>query len=153
MREHTQVYLHDYCNMNLNKLALILSLTTTLLACNDDPENLPGPTSDSINYSIEGKWTYKDNQLNTMYIYEDGTRYTYYCTSDNCDSLYNTYEANDGNHLPSTHPYTVNGDTLIVDLHHDNELVATLTFECDGDKVQLGSANSYHLYRLGSNCP
>ncbi len=50
-------------------------------------------------------------------------------------------------------PYTVNGDTLIVDLHHDNELVATLTFECDGDKVQLGSANSYHLYRLGSNCP
>ena len=139
--------------MNLNKLTLVLSLTATLLACNDDSENLPGPSSDSINYSMEGKWTYKDNQLNTMYIYEDGIRYTYYCTSDNCDSLYNTYEANDGNHLLSTHPYTINGDTLIVNLHHGNELVAPLTFECDGDKVHLGTANSYHLYKLGSNCP
>ena len=40
-----------------------------LMGCDEDSENLPAP-----NYSIDGKWTFEDNSLNTMYLYEDGVR-------------------------------------------------------------------------------
>ena len=42
-------------------------------------------------YPIDGKWTYEAS-LNTMYIFDNGIRYTYYCIGSNCDSLYQTYQ-------------------------------------------------------------
>ena len=117
------------------------------MGCDEDSENLPAP-----NYSIEGKWTFEDNSLNTMYLYEDGVRYTYYCVAEDCTALYNSYEANDGNHLPETLNYSVENDILTVDLNFGNELVAPITFECDGGKVYLDGPNPYYLYRLNSGC-
>ena len=118
-----------------------------LMGCDEDSENLPTP-----NYSIDGKWTFEDNSLNTMYLYEDGVRYTYYCVAEDCTALYNSYEANDGNHLPETLNYSVENDILTVDLNFGNELVAPITFECDGGKVYLDGPNPYYLYRLNSGC-
>ena len=118
-----------------------------LMGCDEDSENLTAP-----NYSIEGKWTFEDNSLNTMYLYEDGVRYTYYCVAEDCTALYNSYEANDGNHLPETLNYSVENDILTVDLNFGNELVAPITFECDGGKVYLDGPNPYYLYRLNSGC-
>ena len=118
-----------------------------LMGCDEDSENLPAP-----NYSIDGKWTFEDNSLNTMYLYEDGVRYTYYCVAEDCTALYNSYEANDGNHLPETLNYSVENDILTVDLNFVNELVAPITFECDGGKVYLDGPNPYYLYRLNSGC-
>ena len=43
-------------------------------------------------------------------------------------------------------------DSLTVDSNFGNELVAPLTFECDGDKVHLETPNPYYLYRLDSDC-
>ena len=123
------------------------------IAC-EDSENLPAPY-----YSIEGKWlwspTSNSSDSNTMYLFKDGIRYTYYCTSEisnDCQSLYESFQANDGNHLPTTNPYTFENGVLKIDLHHGNELVAPITFECDGGKIFVESQNPHHLYRLNSNC-
>jgi len=56
------------------------------------------------------------------------------------------------NHLPTTNPYTFENNTLTVDLHFGNELVAPITFECDGGKIFVESQNPHYLYRLNSDC-
>ena len=42
---------------------------------------------------------------------------------------------NDGNHLPTTNPYTFEDNILTVDLHFGNELITPVTFECDGGSI------------------
>ena len=131
------------------KKALFCSLfALILLSCEKDSAEEDTP----VKYAIEGKWTFADNSLNTMYLYEDGVRYTYYCVADDCTSSYNSYEANDGNHIPGTNNYTLENDTLTVDLNFGNELVAPITFECDGGKIYLNGPNPYYLYRLNTAC-
>lgn len=130
----------------MKKILLFSSFALLLIGCDENSENLPAP-----NYSIDGKWTFGDNSLNTMYLYEDGVRYTYYCVADDCNALYNSYVANDGNHLPLTNPYTFENDTLTVDLHFGNELVTPITFECDGGEA-IFETPEYSLFRLNSGC-
>ena len=128
---------------------LLLSALLVFACSSDDSEDSPLAT-----YTIEGKWLIEGTVPagNTMYLYEDGVRYTYYCVEGDCNALYNSYEANDGNHIPTTNPYTFENNVLTVDLHFGNELVAPLTFDCDGDRVLVQSQNPYYLYRLGSTC-
>ncbi len=137
----------------MKKLVLILLFIPLFFSCNT--EGLDDP----LIYSIEGKWlwspTTSSSDSNTMYLFKDGIRYTYYCTSEisnECQSLFESFQANDGNHLPTTNPYTFENGVLKVDLHHGNELVANITFECDGGKIYVESQNPHHLYRLNSNC-
>ena len=133
----------------MKKLLLPLFFAFLVMGCENDSESLPVP-----DYSIEGKWLIEGMipEGNTMYLYKDGLRYTYYCVEGDCNSLYNSYEANDGNHLPETLNYSVENDILTVDLNFGNELVAPITFECDGGKVYLDGPNPYYLYRLNSGC-
>ena len=105
-----------------------------------------------LNHTIEGKWVYPNNALNTMYIFEQGIRYTFYCTEDDCNSQYQSFQAADGNHLPTTNPYTFENNILIVDLHFGNELVAPLKFECDGNKVVFETTYPINLIRFESEC-
>ena len=100
-------------------------------------------------YPIEGKWV-PEGFGNTLYILADGKRYTYYCVSQNCDSIFNTYEANDGNHLPSVEDYTFNNDTLNIDLNFGNFLNSQIIFDCDGNIAQF-QANNSHWIRLNTN--
>ncbi|MBT7305658.1 MAG: hypothetical protein HN847_03780 [Bacteroidetes bacterium] len=118
------------------------------MGCDENSENLPAP-----NYTIEGKWLIEGTipAGNTMYLYEDGVRYTYYCVADDCNALYNSYEAADGNHLPLTNPYTFENDTLTVDIHFGNELITPITFECDGGEA-IFETPGYSLFRLNSGC-
>ena len=133
----------------MKKSLLLLLFIPLVFSC--DKEG-----NDPLIYSIEGKWlwspTSNSSDSNTMYLFNDGIRYTYYCVENNCNALYNSYEANDGNHLPTTNPYTFENGVLKIDLHHGNELVANITFECDGGKIFVESQNPHHLYRLNSNC-
>ncbi len=130
-----------------NLLFIVLAILT-LVSCDDDT-NLPAPY-----YSIEGKWIWSPSNnradANTMYEFVDGIRYTYYCiTCPGDDAFWNSLETTDA--IPGTNPYTFENDTLRVDLHFGNELVALITFECDGGKLFMDGEFS-HLWRLSSDC-
>lgn len=135
----------------MKKTIFILLCVIGFLSCQDNSNPLPAAALPETSYDMEGKWIYENNNLNTMYIYESGVRYTYYCVGGNCDSLYKTFEAGDSNAIPATNTYTIENDTLRVDLHFGNELVTALNFHCNGDKVYFESPG-YYLYRLGSDC-
>ena len=133
----------------MRNILLILLSVTVLISCEKDSED-PAPY-----YSIEGKWIWSPSQdradANTMYEFVDGIRYTYYCiTCPGDDAYWNSLDTSDA--LPTLNPYTFENDTLRVDLHFGNELVAPLIFECDGGKVYLDGPNPYYLYRLNSDC-
>jgi hypothetical protein len=102
-------------------------------------------------YSVEGKWI-PEGFSNTLYILEDGVKYTYYCTGSNCDSLYNTFEAGDENALPGTNPYWFANDTLTIDYHFGNIGVQYVEFECDGNILNfVESQSSNRWIRLNTN--
>jgi hypothetical protein len=132
----------------MKKLILISALL--IFSCNSDDssEDSPLPT-----YTIEGKWLIEGMipEGNTMYLYQDGLLYTYYCVEGDCNSLYNSYEANDGNHIPNPLNYTYENDILTVDLNFGNELVTPITFECDGGEAYFETPG-YSLFRLNSEC-
>jgi hypothetical protein len=130
-------------NLILSTLSIL-----TLLSCEKDSENLPVPY-----YSIEGKWVVEGSvpEGNTMYLYEDGLRYTYYCVEGDCNALYNSYEANDGNHIPNPLNYSYDNDILTVDLNFGNELVTPITFQCNGGEA-IFETPGYSLFRLNSEC-
>ena len=132
----------------MKKLLLPLFFALFVMGCENDSENLPAPDN-----SIEGKWLIEGMipEGNTMYLYEDGLRYTYYCVEGDCNSLYNSYEANDGNHIPNPLNYTYENDILTVDLNFGNELVTPITFECDGGEAYF-ETSGYSLFRLNSDC-
>jgi hypothetical protein len=132
----------------MKKLLLPLFFALFVMGCENDSENLPAPDN-----SIEGKWLIEGMipEGNTMYLYKDGLRYTYYCVEGDCNSLYNSYEANDGNHIPTTNPYTFENNVLTVDLHFGNELVTPIAFECDGGEAYFETPE-YSLFRLNSDC-
>ena len=132
----------------MKKLLLFSALFIFACSADDSSEESPLPT-----YTIEGKWLIEGTVPagNTMYLYEDGVRYTYYCVEDDCNALYNSYEANDGNHIPATNPYTFENNVLTVDLHFGSELVTPVAFECDGG-VAYFETPKYSLFRLNSDC-
>ena len=136
---------------------LIAFVSMMLTSCNNDSGDNILPA-----YAMEGKWVFpadipgigEQGISNTMYLFEDGIRYTYYCTSelsDDCKSLYESFEAADGNHIPGTNNYTFENNILNVDLNFGNELVRPITFECDGGKAYFETPR-YSLIRLGSSC-
>ena len=129
----------------MKKFFLIISIF--FFSC-EKSENLPTTYN-----SIEGKWLAQGTvpEGNTMYLYENGVRYTYYCVEGDCNSLYNSYKANDGNPLPSSLNYTFENDILTVDLNFGSELVTPVTFECDGGKMFF-TFNEQTFYRLNSDC-
>ena len=83
----------------MNKLLLLSVLLIFCCCTNEDSSAVP-----KLNHTIEGKWVSPNSMLNTMYIFEQGIRYTFYCTEDDCDSQYQSFQAADGNHLPTTNP-------------------------------------------------
>ena len=132
----------------MRNLYIIVLAIFTLVSCDDDT-NLPAPY-----YSIEGKWIWSPSQdrtdANTMYEFVDGIRYTYYCITCPADDAYwNSLDITDA--LPDTDPYTFENDILTVDLDFGNELVALITFECEGGKLFMDGEFS-HLWRLSSDC-
>ena len=132
----------------MKKFFLLSVLLIFACSSDDSSEDSPLPT-----YTIEGKWLIEGTVPagNTMYLFEDGVRYTYYCVEGDCNALYNSYEANDGNHIPTTNPYTFENNVLTVDLHFGNELVTPVAFECDGGEAHFETPE-YSLFRLNSDC-
>jgi hypothetical protein len=104
----------------------------------------------SQNNTIEGKWK-MPNFDNTLYIFENGERFTFYCIAGNCDSLYNTFEAGDGNHIPGTEEYSVSNDTITMDYIFGNILVSRMVFSCEGNIATFVDQNNLVYVRLNTN--
>ena len=132
----------------MKKLLILSTLLIFAFGCDEESDDIPLPA-----YTIEGKWVIDGGvpEGNTMYIYEDGVRYTYYCVEGDCQSLYDSFQAGDGNHIPGTNPYTFEDDVLTVDLHFGNELISPIRFECNGGEVYFETPG-YSLFRLSSDC-
>jgi hypothetical protein len=128
----------------MNKIISTLLIVTTFIfvGCEKSPSNSLNTTN-----NMEGKWIHENNSLNTMYIFQDGVRYTYYCSGRNCDSLYQTYQAGDGNNLPETNNYTYQNDTLTINLNFGNVLVTPIVFENNGNKATF-TTPGYSLFKL-----
>jgi hypothetical protein len=75
-----------------------------------------------------------------MHILEGGVRYTYYCTSGNCDSLYNTYEAGDANAIPGTETYTFDNNILTT-VFSGGPYSAPVEWECEGNIMKFTNIN------------
>ena len=91
-------------------------------------------------YSIEGRWVlpmFEGDPGNTMYEFLDGLRYTYYCSDENgCDSTYwNALDTSDA--IPNPNPYTVDENTISIDLFFGNIATYELGFRCDGQVVDF----------------
>ena len=89
---------------------------------------------------IEGRWIlpmFEGDPGNTMYEFIDGLRYTYYCAQDSgCDAAYwNSLDTTDA--LPTVNPYTVDENTISIDLHFGNMATYTMDFRCDGKLVDF----------------
>ena len=89
---------------------------------------------------IEGRWIlpmFEGDPGNTMYEFIDGLRYTYYCAQDSgCDASYwNSLDTSDA--LPTVNPYTVDDNTISIDLHFGNMATYTMDFRCDGKLVDF----------------
>ncbi len=98
--------------------------------------------------SIEGRWVI-EGFSNTMYEFEDGLRYTYYCTVSTCDSNYwNSLTQADA--LPNPDPYVFNNDTLTIDLSFGNYFIEEVSFSCDGKVINFTGAQS-SWYRVGTD--
>ena len=132
----------------MKKLLILFTLFIIAFGCDEESDDIPLPA-----YTIEGKWVIDGGvpEGNTMYLYEDGVRYTYYCVEGDCQSLYDSFQAGDGNHIPETNPYTFEDDFLTVDLHFGNELISPIRFECNGGEVYFETPG-YSLFRLSSDC-
>ena len=132
----------------MKKLLILFTLFIIAFGCDEESDDIPLPA-----YTIEGKWVIDGGvpEGNTMYLYEDGVRYTYYCVEGDCQSLYDSFQAGDGNHIPGTNPYTFEDDVLTVDLHFGNELISPIRFECNGGEVYFETPG-YSLFRLSSDC-
>ena len=132
----------------MKKLLILFTLLIIAFGCDEESDDIPLPA-----YTIEGKWVIDGGvpEGNTMYLYEDGVRYTYYCVEGDCQSLYDSFQAGDGNHIPGTNPYTFEDDVLTVDLHFSNELITPIRFECNGGEVYFETPG-YSLFRLSSDC-
>ena len=79
---------------------------------------------------IEGRWI-PGLFSNTMYIFEDGLRYTIYNTDSNFEDL----DIEDA--IPNPNPYYVEEGTIFIDLFFGNEATYTLGFRCDGNVVDF----------------
>ena len=133
------------------------SKSPTSCSCKPLPASVADDTTNifSQNDTIEGKWS-QAGFSNTLRIYENGLIYTYYCTTGNCDSLYNTYEAADGNHIPGIDGYTLQNGILTIDNDiNDTDpgfALGSVTFSCEGNIYEIvTSQNMATFVRLNTN--
>ena len=66
---------------------LLLLFVLLIFACSSDDSLEDNLLS---KHTIEGKWLTQATVSNTMYLFKDGVRYTYYCVQGDCNA-YSTH--------------------------------------------------------------
>ncbi|MEY2964162.1 MAG: hypothetical protein RL754_1423 [Bacteroidota bacterium] len=112
-------------------LALSILALTLLNSCNTSP-----------NCQLEGRWVLA-SYSNTMWIFTDSLQYTLY-------DLDSTGFGGIDEALPGPHTWSMDGDTLVVDLNFGNELRALPVFDCNCNVLDLmGSTSTITLHTEG----
>ena len=154
-----QIAFFLYNNYLIMKKSLIITFSIlTLLSCEKKSDETP-----LLINTIEGKWLYPSDTpgisaqgiSNTMYLFENGIRYTYYCTEGDCESQYKSFKAGDGNHITRTYEYSIEDTVLTIDLNFGNLMVLPFVFECDGGRLNFQDPDfpdRVDFVRLGSAC-
>ena len=93
--------------------------------------------------TIEGKWILEDFQ-NTMYIFQDGLRYTVYCADPVCD--WESLGIDDA--IPNPNPYTFVDDVLTIDLFFGNTWIEEMDFRCGNNVVQYEFEDVNGIYDI-----
>lgn len=129
------------------KNSIFYFLVFIFISCEDDAFEFE-PSVEF--YSIEGKWLLEsDSQAlpNTMYEFNHGLRYTYYCDEPDCTTNYwnslNTLDA-----IPGPDSYTFEEGLLTIDLGFGNEFEQIVQFVCDGNKVKFANPNYLDWIKL-----
>ncbi len=126
-----------------NRLLLqSLLMILILVACEKEKKTTETPTSGNTpNYTLEGLWVLEDYP-NTAYIFQNGLRYTVYCTSTtNCS--WDTVTI--ASALPVTDPYTFSNDTLRIDLGFGNSSESYIDFDCGGQVLKYYYSPSQYV--------
>ena len=134
----------------MKKLLLLAVLTLTFLSCeNDDSVEM------SESFTIEGKWLLENaggSEIppNTMFEFQSGIRYTYYCLDGaDCDWTSLTKEEDA---IPGTNDYTFEDNLLIVDLNFGNMSTNNIEFYSNGNLVEVQFDDStWRWWRIGTD--
>lgn len=147
-------------NIPMSMKTIILAMFTfVFISCEQEA---PNESTVATVYDIEGKWLFSADTpgisdqgiSNTMYLFENGVRYTYYCIADDCLSQYKAFEAGDANAIPETNEYSFQNGVLTIDLNFGNIQVLPLSFECEGDRINFRDPESpdrYDWVKLDAN--
>ncbi len=132
------------------KIVFILGLFI-LFNCNSNENESENP----VEYQIEGKWLLEnaggsDLSPNTMYEFQNGLRYTYYCDAFplDCDSEYwSSREISDA--IPNPANYTIDdSQSLII----NGGLAYDITFNCDGKLISIAFTDTaWQWWRIGTD--
>lgn len=90
--------------------------------------------------AVEGRWQVLPS---TLYEFSDGLRYTIYSTSDN--DFGGIEEA-----IPNPKEYTIEGDSITIDLDFGNVTTSSIEFKCDCNVLDLVTdQGTSRLYKEG----
>lgn len=104
----------------MNKLLFVLAAVLTLILTSCEKEE---PMT--ANCTVEGRWIVEiQGQANTLYEFHEGKRYTIYTDTE---GVFGTRE----DAIPNPNDYTIEGDSLIIDLNFGNFSRSVPTFKCD----------------------
>ena len=130
------------------KKVIYLALTILIFACGGDDEQ---QLEQNI-YTIEGKWLLEnaggsDLPPNTMFEFQNGLRYTYYCDTSDCDTTYwNNLNIDDAVPNPLTYAFEENILTI------DGDMLFDIQLNCDGNIINIQFTNSaWQWWRIGAD--
>lgn len=103
---------------------------------------------------MEGKWLlhYNSGEIsqNLMYLFENGLRYTAYCSQADCEAVYESFESDDA--IGAGTEYVFEDGVLYIKLQHWLVTEIPGAFECDSNRINFEDPNYIDLIRLGSDC-
>lgn len=115
-------------------LIILLAGVFSFTSCEENENN------QEEDFSIIGRWHLVGFEQTVMYEFTSTQRHTIYSTNGVFGGL---EEA-----IPNPNPWLIRNDSIVIDLHFGNALVAYPIFRCDGNAVDLVSTTaSQTLFR------
>lgn len=110
----------------MKKLILVFALIATVMSCSKD-DDAATPTAEEN--TLIGRWHLIGFEDTVMYQFTETKRHTIYSTDGNFGGLETA--------IPEANDWSMENETLRIDLNFGNELIATPRFKCNGNVVDF----------------